>query len=204
MRVERIVNTFLQSNTFVLSLDGKDVVCLVDVGDVNSILQKLGRRRVGTLLLTHAHYDHVYGITELLTIFPDCMVYGSVHTLAALKNDKMNYSYYYDKPLRYMQHSECELYDGQDIPLFDKLSVKVLITPGHTPGSTCFVSGTHMFTGDAFIPYVNTVTKLKDGNESQAKQSVEIIKQNIFNGMMIHPGHLCQYISENNELVPFE
>lgn len=202
MTVERIVNSFLQSNTFILSSDGENDVYIVDIGDVEPILNRLNGRKVAALLLTHAHYDHIYGINELLARFPECKVYGSNHTLSALKNDKLNFSYYYDKPLSYKQGNEQIVENGSRIILWKDTSIKAMITPGHTPGSTCYTSQYEMFTGDAYIPNLTTVTKLKEGNKVLAEKSVKIIKDSLTEGMRLYPGHLCQYLINNNQLDP--
>jgi glyoxylase-like metal-dependent hydrolase (beta-lactamase superfamily II) len=35
---------------------------------------------------------------------------------------------------------------------FGKRSIQALSTPGHTPGSTCFLVGNHLFSGDTLFP----------------------------------------------------
>lgn len=204
MEIDRLVNSLLQSNTFVLSNDGEDEVCLVDIGDIDPVLNLLSGRKVGKLLLTHAHYDHVYGINELLANFPDCEIYGSSHTLKALKNDKLNFSYYYDRPLSYISGNEYHVEDFCSIKLWNDIYIYPLITPGHTPGSTCFFSKKDVFTGDAFIPNIITVTKFKECDKLLAAKSVEIIHASITDDMMVHPGHLCQYIKNNNIFHPLD
>lgn len=204
MEVDRIVNSFLNSNTFVLSKEGEDEVCLVDIGDTNQILKLLNGRTVANLLLTHAHYDHIYGINKLLAKFPDCKIYGSMHTLNALKDDKLNFSYYYEKPLLYSGGDEYIVDFLHSIKLWDETYIFTLNTPGHTPGSTCYYTNVEIFTGDAFIPNIATLTKLKGGNKLLAVESVKIIEHIITDGMRINPGHLCQFIKLNNKLIPLE
>lgn len=202
MNVARVVNSFLQSNTFVLFNDEENEVCLVDIGDFDSVLKILDGRIIGTLLLTHAHYDHVYGINKLLTRYPDCKIFASLHTLDALKNDKQNFSYYYEKPLSYIGGDETVIDDGDRIMLWGNTCITSLLTPGHTSGSTCYLTTEDIFTGDSFIPNIATLTKLKGGNKSLAEESMKTITNTIKEGMRVHPGHLCQYIKNNNKLQP--
>ena len=118
MKIERIVNSFLQSNTFILSQNEEDTVYVVDIGDINPVLELIGPKRVKGLFLTHAHYDHIYGINTLLATFPECIVYGSKQSFNALKNDKLNFSYYYDTPLQYQGGTEIVMEDGQMVALW--------------------------------------------------------------------------------------
>ena len=42
--------------------------------------------------------------------------------------------------------------DDGDTITFGKITFKVIHTPGHTPGSMCFVAGDVVFTGDTLFP----------------------------------------------------
>lgn len=205
MKIERIVNSFLQSNTFILSQNEEDTVYVVDIGDINPVLELIGPKRVKGLFLTHAHYDHIYGINTLLATFPECIVYGSKQSFNALKNDKLNFSYYYDTPLQYQGGTEIVMEDGQMVALWKgSNSIQAFITPGHTHGSTCYITGNNIFTGDAYIPNISPVTKLKEGNKIEAMKSIEAIKARILEGIVIHPGHLTQYKMINGTLKSLE
>lgn len=204
MKVDRVANSFLQSNTFILSENGENDVYLVDVGDIDPVLNLVGKKNIKGLFLTHAHYDHIYGINALLTAFPECTVYGSSQTFNALKNDKLNFSYYYDSPLQYKGADEVIVYDGQMVSLWDGFNIQSLITPGHTLGSTCYRTGDNIFTGDAYIPNIPPVTKLKEGNKIEAMRSIEKIKTLILDGSLIYPGHLDPYKMINGTLKSIE
>lgn len=202
MRVERIVNSFLQSNTFILSHRGENNVYVVDVGDIEPLMGWIGNKNVKGVFLTHAHYDHVYGINRLLAEFTECVVYGSKATFDALKNDKLNFSYYYESPLLYKGNNEVVLEDGQSISLWEHTLIQTMITPGHTLGSTCYIVEDNIFTGDAYIPNVPPVTKLKEGNKLEAEKSIKRIQNCLSEGKTLHPGHLIQYKMINGVLQP--
>lgn len=202
MKIERIVNSFLQSNTFILSYKGENGVYIVDIGDIDPVINIIGDKCVKGLFLTHAHYDHVYGINRLLEAFPKCIVYGSLQTFVALKNDKLNFSYYYNTPLHYRSGAETIISDGLMLPLWEDINIQILITPGHTLGSTTYIVGNNIFTGDAYIPNFPPVTKLKEGNREEAMKSIEVIKNHIHEDYILHPGHLSQFKKINSILHP--
>ena len=68
MIIRQVVNTIFKSCSYVVSQD--NIVWLVDCGEVDSILPLIDGRLAG-VLLTHAHFDHIYGLNTLLELFPD-------------------------------------------------------------------------------------------------------------------------------------
>lgn len=73
--VSHIVNSIFSSRTYILSEEGNTEFWLVDCGDIPPIVDLLsfiGGRPFGLkgVLLTHAHYDHIYGLPQLMELFP--------------------------------------------------------------------------------------------------------------------------------------
>ena len=64
LNIHQIVNTVFTSNTYILSVEGKDGLVLIDIGDITPIKQFVQEKggTVQALFLTHTHYDHIYGI----------------------------------------------------------------------------------------------------------------------------------------------
>lgn len=57
-------------------------------------------RRVEGVLLTHAHFDHIYGLPLLLEKFPNVAIYTNEWGKAALADAKLNMSLYHETPVR--------------------------------------------------------------------------------------------------------
>ena len=74
------------------------------------------------------------------------------------------------------------------------LDIVFLLTPGHSEGSICFWIGNNFFSGDTIIPDCKTITKLRGGSEEKLKRSIELIRQKIYQGMILYPGHLNSII----------
>jgi len=68
LRVSYIVNSVFSSRTYVLSREDCFDVWLVDCGDVERLPEDV---RVAGVLLTHAHFDHIYGLNRLVERFPE-------------------------------------------------------------------------------------------------------------------------------------
>lgn len=185
IKVSQIVNSFYQSCTWVL--DGR---CIVDCGDVEPLLSLLQASEFKAVLLTHGHYDHIYGLNELCGCFPEVRVYCSEWTRLQLFDEKLNVSYYHEQPFVFA-YPECIhlVEDGFKLDLGNDSTVTAVMTPGHTPGCITWMTDKALFTGDAYIPGVKVVTRLPHGDKKLAAKSVELIKELAGDDRDICPGH---------------
>ena len=104
LKVTYIVNSVFSSRTYILSLDGHKDFWLVDCGSTPLIMERLtamsgGDFRVNGVLLTHAHYDHIYGLPSLKELFPDVNVYTNEAGREALADERRNMSKYHGDPI---------------------------------------------------------------------------------------------------------
>jgi len=86
-----------------------------------------------TILITHNHMDHIHGFTEVLDALKTSTGIGQ-QDAEALPSDP-----------------DFRICDDQ-IFSAGKLKVKAIYTPGHTPGSTCYLVNNQLFTGDTLFP----------------------------------------------------
>ena len=77
IEIHDITNTIFTSKTYILSKKGCEKAWLVDIGDVEPVLDYLKDRNlsIAGVFITHAHFDHIYGIVSLIEVFPNCKVY---------------------------------------------------------------------------------------------------------------------------------
>lgn len=184
MILQRIVNDFLSSNTFVLKDNNKTI--LVDCGDMEKIDEKL---RIDAVFITHPHFDHIYGLQKLLVRQPMCKVYILKDGRKYLESDKLNLSRYHETPYSFVSDNICEINDRDIIEISENLIVHVYATPGHNPICASYRIDKYLFSGDSYIPGVKTVTILPRSNKSDALKSEELIKKLWGNGIVICPGH---------------
>jgi len=156
----------------------------VDPGDVWE-----GFEGVETVLLTHAHFDHIYGLNELVKLSPMVKVYTNEAGREMLQNAKKNMSFYHETPFVF-SHPEliAVVNDGDEIKLDNGLVAKAVFTPGHNPSCITWVVGDMVFSGDSLIPGVKTVTNLPGGDRRQAVESELLIRQ-LAVARTIYPGH---------------
>lgn len=190
LSVDYFTNRIFNSRTYILSKEGSDEVWLVDCGDTDRVLERIERKTVEGVLLTHAHSDHIYGLEELIKRFPTVKIYTNAAGVEALKSPKLNISHYHseypdisiDAP-----DNVCVLKEGDSLDVLGK-PVQVYETPGHAPSCLTYVISQMAFTGDSYIPGVKVFTGFLHANKKQAEASVERILQ-ISEDCLIMPGH---------------
>ena len=141
------------------------------------------------ILLTHIHYDHIYGLPALIRIFPGAIIYTNEAGVEALASAKLNLSKYYDKPIIYSGKNIKVVCEEDSITLLDGINAKVIETPGHSPTCITYLIGSYVFSGDSYIPGYNVVTNLPNGNKKEAdKSKARIIR--LTESQILCPGHL--------------
>ena len=147
MDIHQVINSLFNSCSYVISSDHSS--WLIDCGDVDRILPHIDGRLCG-VLLTHAHFDHIYGLNHLLALFPDVPIYVNGAARDALLSDNLNLSRYVGLPMT-LDADACirVVADGQSVNLFDGIDARAVYTPGHNPGSVTWVIEDMVFTGDS-------------------------------------------------------
>ena len=193
LQVTHVVNSVFTSRTYILTFSGSNRCWLVDCGDVEPVTDRVsaitgGSYQVCGVLLTHAHYDHIYGLPGLTELFPQIKVYTNGFGKKALANERINMSRYHEDPINYESDNVIACEEDDVIDLFEGVQAKVHYTPGHNPSCLTFEIGNYLFTGDAYIPGVAVVTNLPGGDKPLAAQSLARI-QALAQGKTLCPGH---------------
>lgn len=133
--------------------------------------------KITKILLTHNHFDHIEGV-EAVVAATGAEVYIN-------KND--------DRPLKKGTGRLISLTDGQELKVGD-LTVTALSTPGHTPGSTCYLVKApddpipHLFTGDTLFQGNCGRSDLPGGDPKILFESLMKLKQ-LDPATKVYPGH---------------
>lgn len=191
LKIEYVVNSIFDSMTWLLSETESDQVWLVDCGDIGSIKDKVNNKYITGVLLTHAHYDHIYGLPELLKLYPGCRVYTNEVGRETLADSKQNLSFFHESPLSVVGPQVTLCREGDEFELFPDVIARVYETPGHHPSCLTFMVGDYLFTGDAYIPGIKVVTNLPKADKTIAQKSLERIKT-LAIGKTVLPGHHLQ------------
>lgn len=184
MKVTKVVNSIFSSNTYILEDDSAFDVWLVDCGDIDNIISSLPSKKVKGVLLTHTHFDHIYGLNDLFAIYPDCCVFTNIYGREGLLSAKKNMSFFHEKPFIFNKKEKIFVVeDGIEINI-GFTSVKAFFTPGHSESCISYIVNDYLFSGDSYIPGIKVVTNLPGSNKSEAVSSAKLIKSMALNKVL--------------------
>ena len=140
-----------QANSFLLKCSDTGVGAIVDPGDEDELILELVERdsvEIKYILLTHAHVDHVGALKPVkdATGARILMNEGDKFLLESVGAQALSFG------LKVEGGSEIDVLvkDG-DVFEFGKLEIKIIHTPGHSPGGVCYLIGKSVFVGDTLF-----------------------------------------------------
>ena len=170
IRIDRLELGPFGTNAYFLTCRQTNASVLVDApGEADKILAQLKGTDPKYILMTHSHMDHTGALAEVKSTLKI--------PLAAHRDDAG------ELPVK----PDMLLNDG-DLISFGDISLTVLHTPGHTPGSLCFLTGNNLIAGDTIFPDGPGKTWSPD----DFKRIVESLTSRIFvlpEDTRIYPGH---------------
>lgn len=201
--VVRFVNSRFTSNTYVIYSTDSENIWVVDPGDFTQVelwMKKNNKTGISGVLITHAHFDHIYGSNELFERHPSTIfyVYNQIG-IDILYDAKKNGSKYTEAPFVMNNQAKVHIITPE-MNLWDNCIIHNYFTPGHSEDSMCILLGNMLFTGDTLIKNVRTVTKLKGGSVEKLQYSIDMINSFKGRGLIVYPGHGDSFLLDDYNL----
>ncbi len=169
-QIDKLTVGAFDNNCYIITCPTTGESVVVDApAEAAKILKGLEGTHPRFILITHTHMDHLGALSELKSKLG---IPVAVHPLDART---------------LLLQPDTFLADGETVS-FGKVKLKVLHTPGHTPGSLCFLTGKYLISGDTLFPGGPG----KTGSPANLRQIIESIKEKIFclpDDTQVHPGH---------------
>ena len=223
--VHLIRSGVLSVNTWIFQITEKKVFVVDPAacsfsGDENKITDYLKEKKLEcmAIILTHAHFDHITGVDRIKAAFPKAKIV--IHQQDAeeynSKPGKMNTSVlqFFGMPellqtVANQPEADIIVKDGYTLDKIfeDNIQIeesviqalkkwKVLLTPGHTPGSICLYNSEDalLISGDTLFEGTYGRTDMYGGNEADMQKSLKLLSKLIPSGIHVFPGHDRDFI----------
>lgn len=191
INVKTIINSLFNSCTYIL-FSGNEV-WIIDCGDSAPIIEFLKQHQLELhgILITHSHFDHIYGINDLVKCFPTAKIFASEESLKMLFDDSLNLSCYHDSSFVVEYPDNCvELSNGTSL-IVCGCPLSIIPSEGHDLGCLSYWIDNCLFTGDAYIPGVPVFTKWQWSNKRHAMVTESKLKGIAEqHNLRLYPGHV--------------
>jgi glyoxylase-like metal-dependent hydrolase (beta-lactamase superfamily II) len=187
-RIHTIVVGRLQTNCYVLQSDSSALV--IDPGDEpERILRFLTDIAVkpSRIIATHTHFDHVLGVDAIRAKLkiPFLIHHDDLSILESMQSRVREIMGFSVPPPPKVDQL---LKDGESIA-FGQDDVKVIHTPGHSPGSISLVGEGFVLTGDALFNQSIGRTDLPGGDLDTLVRSITERLFTLDDDTIVYPGH---------------
>lgn len=135
VRIHKTVASPYDNNAYIIVCKVTNKALIVDTPrDAGVVLGEAQHTDVVSVVITHGHRDHIEGYADFKA---ELRVPFGLHSSDA------------DRLLPHVP--DFNLKDADTIQV-GELSLKLMHTPGHTPGGVCLLLGKHLFSGDTLFP----------------------------------------------------
>jgi glyoxylase-like metal-dependent hydrolase (beta-lactamase superfamily II) len=171
VRIDKYVVGPFENNVFVVRDRGSGDALIIDAANEHDLLLEVSRATgVRRVLTTHGHWDHIQAVTALRDAGIEVGVAGA----------------------------DAEMLPSYDFTIGDdevltvgSLRLRSIHTPGHTPGSTCFLLEDHpvVFSGDTLFPGGPGNTKFENASFDTIIGSIDRRLFTLAPDTLVFPGH---------------
>ena len=186
MLIKSMAVGFIGTNCYILTDETTLKCAVIDPGgDSNMILNYLEENKLDcvAIFLTHGHMDHTMGVEGVQKET------GAPVYLHQKDYDPKPAGGMFGMSHKFTPTGECRLYGEGDVIPVGNLQVKVLDTPGHTPGGVTLVCENAMFTGDTLFRESCGRVDLEGGSSPDILASLKRLAE-LPGDYEVYPGHM--------------
>ena len=190
IKIGRMVLGMCQTNCYFLYREGSKDCIFVDPADygekIYSALERNGFSVAG-ILLTHGHFDHIWGAEELRAL-SGAKIYALDAENELLSNARKNVSAQVGRACTI--EADVLVKDGEELTIAD-INFYVIATPGHTAGGCCyyFAEAGFLVSGDTLFQDSVGRTDLPTGSMGTLVRSIQDKLFVLPEQTKVYPGH---------------
>jgi hydroxyacylglutathione hydrolase len=168
----------MKNFVYLVGAQGADEVAVIDPAwDVPALLAaaQADHKRITAAVLSHHHFDHINGVPDLLHAV-DVPVYA--------QKAEVDFA----EAVREFGGAVKPVGPG-DVVKVGPLELKLIHTPGHTPGSQCVLCGGALVSGDTVFVNACGRCDLPGGDPNQMHDSLTRVLGALPDDTVLYPGH---------------
>lgn len=195
LEIKRFVNSPVPSNTYLVSTENTHSCIVIDPGSKEEpeLMEYINENglKVDYILLTHEHFDHCWGVNELIE--------KTVAKVVCMQNckDKViqpsNYfnKFYFNSEEEYSVNRVDIVVESLEYALnWNGIQIRFIETKGHSPGGMCISIENTLFTGDTLLLNTKPVLMKRLGSSKvDYKESVMRVFDVFPDNTIVYPGH---------------
>lgn len=189
MIIKRFIAGRLENNIYLVADEKSSEAVLIDatqdLPEIQKAVKDLGVK-VKYILLTHGHFDHIFGLNSLKK---------SLNAPAVICKDDLvisdninEFTRLFGLPDSIPPKYDMYIKDGDEI-LLGSYKIKVIHTPGHTAGGVCYLVDGKLFSGDTLFRGSVGRTDLFGGNFGKLSDSIKNKLFKLDDKTEVFPGH---------------
>lgn len=189
MKIESAQVGILGTNFYVITDEETGISAAIDTGaDYSELKGLLEGKNIKYILITHGHYDHVFGTAEAKRQTGAEVVIGEEDAEHLHNIEKCNSGMHFPA-IQELTEADITVKDGDELSV-GNIKIKVLATPGHSLGSVCYVLPDEkvIFSGDTL--FYHSIGRT-DFPTSSPKKMISSLKKlaSLEGDYKVFPGH---------------